>query len=238
MKAFSAIVVLVVLLLAAQSNAETTAYIPNQGDETITRVNTTDETFDSVALADSPYGAAVTPDGNYVFVTRSGSGQMNRVSADNFTNAGAQIEITVGTDPRGVAIEPEGDFAYVANFDDDTVSKVNVSSTSVAETITVGNGPLGVAAAYDQTDDTPLVYVTNNLGNSLTVIGENDETTTVSNICNGPAGVAVTPNGNFAYVACTDDDTVKVVRTSDNASIATISVGDAPWGVAVGSDGE
>ena len=26
--------------------------------------------------------------------------------------------------------------------------------------------------------------------------------------------------------------------TNDNATIATISVGDAPWGVAVGSDGE
>jgi YVTN family beta-propeller protein len=50
--------------------------------------------------------------------------------------------------------------------------------------------------------------------------------------------VAVTPNGATVYVACTADNTVKVIRTSNNTTAATIDVGNQPWGVAVGSDGQ
>jgi YVTN family beta-propeller protein len=240
MRVFALIVFCAAYLTAATnlSFAQTTAYIPNNGDDTITRVLTAAETFASVALADNPYGAAVTPDGYYVFVTRSGTDIVTRVSTNNFDNTSAQIHISVGNDPRGVAVEPENEFAYVANFDDDTVSKIDISSTSVDATISVGNGPLGVAAAYDQENDTPMVYVTNNLAGSLTVIGEDDQTTPVNDLCNEPAGVAVTPNGAAVYVACTGDNTVKVIRTSDNTTAATIGVGNQPWGVAVGSDGQ
>jgi YVTN family beta-propeller protein len=83
-----------------------------------------------------------------------------------------------------------------------------------------------------------MVYVTNNLADSLTVIGEDDQTTHLNNLCNEPAGVAVTPDGATVYVACTGDNTVKVVRTSNNTTAATIDVGNQPWGVAVGSDGQ
>lgn len=220
------------------SFAQTTAYIPNYGNNTVTRVLTTGDTFESVTLGDNPYGAAVTPDGDFVFITRSGTDIVTRIPANSFTNTNAQIDITVGSDPRGVAVEPENEFAYVANYDDDTVSKIDISGTSVDETISVGNGPLGVAAAYDQEDDTPMVYVTNNLSDSLTVIGKDDETNNLNNLCNEPAGVAVTPSGATVYVACTGDNTVKVIRTSDNTTAATIDVGNQPWGVAVGSDGQ
>ena len=240
MRGFAVIVCCAAYLISAMnlSFAETTAYIPNNGDNTITQVLTTPEEFESVALADNPYGAAVTPDGDYVFVTRSGTDIVTRIATNNFSNTSAQVHITVGNGPRGVAVEPENEFAYVANFDDDSVSKIDIRGTSVDATISVGNGPLGVAASYDQADDTPMVYVTNNLGNSLTVIGDNDQTTRLSNLCDEPAGVAVTPNGTTVYVACTGDNTVKVIRTSNNTTAATIDVGNQPWGVAVGSDGQ
>jgi YVTN family beta-propeller protein len=163
---------------------------------------------------------------------------VTRIPTNNFTNAGAQINIGVGSDPRGVAVDPEDGYAYVANYADDTVSKIAVGSTTVEETIPVGNGPLGVAAAYDQENDIPLVYVTNTLDDSLTVIGENDDVVeTVDPLCSEPAGVAVTPNGAAVYVACSGSDQVKVIRTSTNAIAATINVGQQPWGVAVGSNG-
>ncbi|MGD9010374.1 MAG: YncE family protein, partial [Desulfobacteraceae bacterium] len=240
MRVFGVIAFCVAVLISATalSFAETTAYIPNSGDNTVTRVPTAEETFESVTLPDNPYGAAVTPNGDFVFITRSGTDIVTRIPANSFTNASAQIDITVGNDPRGVAVEPENEYAYVANYDDDTVSKIDISETSVDETIPVGNGPLGVAAAYDQEDDTPMVYVTNNLANSLTVIGEDDQTTSINNLCDEPAGVAVTPNGATVYVACTGDNTVKVIRTSNNTTTATIDVGNQPWGVAVGSDGQ
>jgi YVTN family beta-propeller protein len=222
------------------SSAQTTAYIPNSGDNTVTRVYTTvPETFASVTLGDEPYGAAVTPDGDFVFITRSKTNIVTRIPANSFTSTTAQVNIAVGSDPRGVAVEPENGFVYVANFDDNTVSKIPVTGTSADKTISVGDGPLGVAAAYDQEDDIPVVYVTNNLSDSLTVIGKDDRTTNLNNLCKEPAGVAVTPDGATAYVACTGEDKVKVIRTINNTptATATIDVGNQPWGVAVGSDG-
>jgi YVTN family beta-propeller protein len=240
MRVFGVIFFCAACLLSAipLSFAQTAAYIPNSGDNSVTQVITTEETFESVTLEDNPYGAAVTPDGDYVFVSRSGSDIVTRIPVNNFSNAGAQVHITVGNGPRGIAVEPEDEFAYVANYDDDTVSKIDISSTSVDATIDVGNGPLGVAAAYDQEEEAPVVYVTNNLAGSLTVIGKDDQTTHLSNLCSGPAGVAVTPNGATVYVACTQDNTVKVIQTSNNSTVATINVGNQPWGVAVGSDGK
>jgi YVTN family beta-propeller protein len=52
-----------------------------------------------------------------------------------------------------------------------------------------------------------------------------------------PGGVAVNPAGTLAYVADQGDGTVKVIRTSDNSTVAAIPVGVQPWGVAVSGDG-
>lgn len=52
-----------------------------------------------------------------------------------------------------------------------------------------------------------------------------------------PLGIAVTPNGSYVYVTNQDDDTVSVIRTSDNTVVDTISVGDGPYGIAVTPNG-
>ena len=234
-------IVLLFLYLATQIGAETAAYIPSlegAADGNITKVLTTGETFSGVELAGEPYGAAVTPKGDYVLITRSGTDRVTIIPSGSFSSPSFHVHITVGDEPRGVAVEPEGKYAYVANFNDDTVSKIDIDLAEVEEPIDAGNGPLGVAASYDQADDTPLVYVTNNLADSLTVIGDNDQTDDYDISCNEPSGVAVTPDGAAVYVACTGDDTVQVVRTSNITVLTTIAVGSQPWGVAVGSDGE
>ena len=51
--------------------------------------------------------------------------------------------VTVGTNPYGVAFD--GSHMWVANYDDDTVSKINVSTDGVTATVTVGTAPFGVA---------------------------------------------------------------------------------------------
>lgn len=239
--ATSVLIGLLFLCPGTQLSAETTAYIPSMEgatDGNVTEVQTTDQSFSGVDLAGEPYGAAVTPQGDYVFITRSSADSVTIIPSASFNSPSFHVDIAVGDEPRGVAVEPEGEYAYVANFLGDTVSKINVDSAEVEKTIDVGDGPLGVAATYDQEDDTPLVYVTNSLSDSLTVIGDNDQTEDYNISCNEPSGVAVTPNGVAVYVACTGDDIVQVVRTSNNTVSTTIAVGSQPWGVAVGSDGE
>ena len=50
-----------------------------------------------------------------------------------------------------------------------------------------------------------------------------------------PAGVAICPDGGFAYVANGGDGTVSVINTATNAVITTIplAVGSGPQGVAI-----
>jgi len=52
-----------------------------------------------------------------------------------------------------------------------------------------------------------------------------------------PAGIAALPSGEFVYVACMDDNSVSVIRTSDDKVVGTIPVGRYPWGVAATPDG-
>jgi len=224
------------LFVVPSAQAQTYAYIPSSGDANVTRVSTDDETITAVAFGDDPYGAAVTPQGDYLVVTRPSVDRVTLVETSNFTTAGAQVDRAVGDEPRGVAIESRGLYAYVANYAADTVSEIYLPSFTITDTIAVGDGPWGVAATYDEIDATPKIYVANYLGNSISVI-TNDGVETIPSVGNGPVGLSLTPDGAYLYVALNNDDAVTIVRTSDNTLVNTINAGDGPWGVAIGSDG-
>jgi YVTN family beta-propeller protein len=66
------------------------------------------------------------------------------------------------------------------------------------------------------------------------VIRTSDNTVVATVAVGGtPEGVAVTPDGAFAYVVNFDASNVSVIRTSDNTVVATVAVGNGPFGVAV-----
>lgn len=228
-----------VIFPAGFVDALTYAYIPSipgSGDGNVTRINTDDETLDTVDFSDDPYGVAVAPEGNYLVVTRPEADSVTLVRTDSFTSISAQVQRTVGDDPRGVAIESQGNYAYVANYGADTVSEIYIPSFTVSDPIDVGDGPWGVAAYYDEVEDTPKVYVANHLGNSISVITD-DGVETITDVGGGPLGLALTPDGVYLYVALLNDDVVAIYRTSTHALVKTIATGDGPWGVSVGSDG-
>ena len=53
-----------------------------------------------------------------------------------------------------------------------------------------------------------------------------------------PAGLAITPDGAFAYVANSGtDSSVSVIKTFSNEVVATVPVGHTPWAVAITPDG-
>ncbi len=54
----------------------------------------------------------------------------------------------------------------------------------------------------------------------------------------GPEGVAITPNGQYAYVTNEGGTTVSVISTASNAVTATVNVGSKPTGVAITPNGE
>jgi YVTN family beta-propeller protein len=85
-------------------------------------------------------------------------------------------------------------------------------------------------------------YVINSAnGGSVSVINTATNTVTATvTVGSDPSGVAVTSNGEYAYVTNALGDSVSVISTATNTVTATIPHGQfgEPWGVAVTPNGE
>jgi YVTN family beta-propeller protein len=134
----------------------------------------------------------------------------------------------------------------VTNYGDDplvdngTVSRINISALQ-STTIAVGRGPWGIAAIFDEAKAVIKVYVANAEDNTVTVITDEGNRTTTRTLqdvgFSGPTGVAVSPDGRYAYVANYAGGgvgSVAVIRTQDDKLVHNIGVGRGPWGVAAG----
>ena len=78
----------------------------------------------------------------------------------------------------------------------------------------------------------------NAVSNTVSVIATatNTVAATVA-VGNLPTGIAITANGNSAYVSNAADNTVSVINTATNSVVATIPVGTNPIGLAITLDG-
>lgn len=124
--------------------------------------------------------------------------------------------------------------AYVTNYNESSVSVINTASNTVTATVSVGNGPTGVAVNPGGT----RVYIGNYYGNSVSVIntGNNTVIATIAPVST-PTGVAVSPDGNTVYVANQGASSISVISAATNTVVATITVGNTPQGVVVSPDG-
>ena len=173
----------------------------------------------------NPFSVAVDRAGKFAYVVNSGSSDgVNGLSAyqiDPNTGALSAIiasESTTGNNPRSVAVSPNGKFAYVANFASTTgvngLSAYTINQTTgalsaiIVSESTTGSQPQSVAvdpngkfayvANYGSTigvNGLSAYTINPNTGALSAIIGS--ESTTGSR----PISVAVSPNGQFAYVA-------------------------------------
>ncbi len=225
--------------------AVTYAYIPGQSNSSVVRVDTSDQSFESVAFTNpacGPYGAAVMPDGAFVLLTCEAQGALAKVTPADFSDGTvSEPPISVGRNPRGVAIEPDAAYAYVANYEDDTVSRITLSTFTVSgNAVAVGDGPFSIAACKVKGTDKLKVYVANYLDSTVSVlIDDGTQLTPQTPLAVGmnPVGLAASPDGSYVYVANSGANSMSVIRTSDDAVIQSIALGGSPWGVAVSSQG-
>ncbi len=82
------------------------------------------------------------------------------------------------------------------------------------------------------------LYVTNYFNNTLSVIDTNTLTVVKTiDVCSGPRNIAFTPDGNKAFVACSNSNEVAVIDAQSEEVSRYIPVGDFPYDVAVSPDG-
>jgi YVTN family beta-propeller protein len=163
-----------------------------------------------------PYGLAVSPDSNYIYVVNNGNNTVSIISAAVVYTQGTSFSlsnydptsntsgpyalsapIAVGNDPRGIVVTPDQKYLYVTNYGDDTVSVINLTTSVVDKTISVGDGPFGISVAPSG----DFVYVVNQLSGTASVIYTNHggtgtytdyEVIATVNVGNSPIGF-----GNF-----------------------------------------
>jgi len=83
----------------------------------------------------------------------------------------------------------------------------------------------------------PFAYVTNVISNNVSVINTNtNSVVAIVPVEFYPQGVALTPNGGFAYVVNFSGN-VSVINTASNTVVATVSVGYEPIDVAITPNG-
>ena len=200
----------------------------------------TNSIMGSVQL-DNPFTVAVNPNTNKIYVTSDMTDTVYVI--DGSTNS-VVASIPLGdssgmnTPPLEISVNPNANIIYVTHnsgTSGNTISVINGSANNLVTTITVGNGPFGVAA----NPNINRIYVANSGDNTLSVIdGSTNTVVNTTSVGGGPTGVGVNPNTNKIYVANQNSGSndVSVIDGSTNKVIATIQVGNEPSGVGVNPD--
>lgn len=189
----------------------------------------------------NPYGVAVSPDGQYVYVCNVYSHTVSVIQKSEFGYT-VLDPINIARFPFGVAVAPnDGQHIYVCNniyFDSSTVSVIQKSGSDY--TVTPING-FDKPRYLTVSPDGQHVYLCGSDSNTVSAINTSDKAVTMISVGNKHRGIGVTPNG-IVYVSNPDDGTVSAIKASDieNGSYnpddpgnKTISVGLYPTGVAV-----
>ncbi len=145
-------------LLAPRAALAGTAYVANDGDGTLTPINTaTNMPGTPIIVGGSPVGIAITPDGKTAYIGSYGSTDVTPI--DTATNA-VEPGIRIGNLPEEIAITPDGATAYVTSAGVNRITPIDIATNTPEESITVGDNPSGIAI----TPDGKTVYVTDDEG--------------------------------------------------------------------------
>jgi YVTN family beta-propeller protein len=181
----------------------------------------------------APAALAIAPDGAYVYVVNyvdgnPGTGTLSIIrTSDNSVQVNA---ITGFSGPFAMAITPNGKYGYVTNFGSNnfapvgtTVSVVNIGSNTLVASIPVGIQPSGIAIApsgqyayvsnyhtlYEGPNFTDLTAYQGTI--NIIDIHSNKVISPVIDVGLSPDTIAISPNGQFAYVTNYTSNTVSVI---------------------------
>ena len=188
------------------------AYVANNGDNTVSVLNLTTNTVETViadASFNQPYTITINASGTTAYVTNSNGSTITIIHIPTNTVTGT---INGFDGPSGMVIAPNGIFAYVNNYggpiagsgNGTTVRVVNLQTNLiVGAPITVGQAPAALAITPNGAYVYVVNYVTGTLGGgTVSIIKTSNNTVIPPTITglSGPYAISITPNGRYAYV--------------------------------------
>jgi len=222
------------------------AYIADQAGNTVSVLDARAyQVIETIPVGNGPVGVAVSPIGEFAYVTNQFDNTVSVIVSHQGVGNPIVLDGADEGGPYGIAIGPGGLYAYVANSNmsanpkTSVVSVINLSTGQVVATPTVPDGPIAVTVSPNN----QYVYVTS--GNKKTSVFSVISTATnqvVSSYSlkqlNTPYGIAITPDGQYAYIANDAGGNVTVINTMTGGVLPNIAVGKLPVGVSITPDGQ
>jgi YVTN family beta-propeller protein len=173
------------------------------------------------------------PDGS-LLATVERSNLMLRVAADNLAPIAS---FATGTRPFPPAATSDGRLAFVPNYDDGSVSVIDLWNGTLRATVAVGGKPSGGTVLPGDSEYAVAVRGENRIAfintASKTVVGS-----LADGIGASPFSVVLAPNGRLAFVNNTASHDVSVIALPEKRVIARIPTGEIPIVMAVHPSGE
>jgi len=183
----------------------------------------------AMCLGDT-YFLALSPDERSLFVTCS-TGGVQRFDVASGTLV-ANIAPTLGF--NGLAITPDGSTLYAPALNASTVTVISAETNDVSDTLYMPYP----ASFYGFIGSPQPVALVAGSDSQLAYLDTFDDTIAGhAPIGHAPSAVALSPNGERAYVANFADHSVSVVAVAAATTIATIPVADTPLDLAMAPDG-
>lgn len=148
-----------------------------------------------------------------------------------------EISFDTGDRPFPPAATSDGRLAFVPNYDDGTVTVIDLWNTRIVDTVPVGERPSGGVVFPDDID-----YAVAVRGENKVLFINTASRRVVDSITDGigesPFSVVLTPNGRLAFVNNTASHDVSVIDVALRRVIARIPVGEEPIVMAAHPSGE
>lgn len=202
------------------------------GDSIIGETPSSDASAPNIGT--NPTFAAIVPNFSQVFVTSAGSvvaGGIDQLSSftpatQSLTATGLgpvqNIPLVTGSQPVFAGTAQSGAL-FLANYGNNTVSTVNVSSSAVINTATVGTNPVALA----ELPNTLKLYVANQAGNSVSSLNTNDLSANLLTGFTGmtPVWVVARNDSQKVYVLTQGDGQLVTINAQTDAVISSLPVG-------------
>jgi YVTN family beta-propeller protein len=217
------------------------AYVTNASSNVVSVIGTATNTVVAsvpVSTATESFSVAITPNGAYAYVVVN---QAVAVIATATHTVVANIPIPnegIGqSSPIYVAITPNGAFAYVGDHSLGVVWVIATATNKIVTAVKVG----GQVQTLAITPDGNFVYEANSGNLDVSVI-QTATNTVVANYRNASQldtyGVALNPNGAWAYVSGYNPGSVEVISTASATGVTNIPLANpGAQGLAVSPNG-
>jgi len=187
-----------------------------------------------INVGTEPCAMALSPNGSYLYVANKGS---NNVSAIDTSQRIVVATVNVGTAPTAIAVAPYRSYVYVANYYSDNVSVIDTSTNSVVATINIEDVRRPKAIAV--TPEGALVYVAYEASTKVVAIDTWNFNffDVIETFGNESDDIAITPDGNYAYVVNRGTYNVSVIDAPRRVWLENIDLGTDPIAITITPDG-